>query len=174
MEIRSDAAVFGVVGQSVRLRCSFSTLYPTSDRVTVNWSFRPENGDATITIFHFQSVAYPSTAGHFQGRVTWDGDVGRGDGSIALRDLRLTDNGTLTCTVRNPPDVQGNVPQTKLTVTVESIHFQFSTATLLAALVLTPAALVALLLLVRMTMRMQRGKSGGKKRLKSPIEESQE
>ncbi|KAM4651838.1 myelin protein zero-like protein 3 [Discoglossus pictus] len=175
VDVRSDPAVFGVVGEYVKLRCSFSSHYPVSSHITVDWSYRPEDGGPTITIFHFQSMAYPSLEGPFKNRIKWEGDVTRGDASISLQDLRLTDNGTLTCTVRNSPDVHGNFPQTKLTVTLKSIHFKFSTTLLLSIMVFIPSVLVVLVLLIRMRGAIKRDLSRGKNpRKKSPIEESKE
>ncbi|KAM4702963.1 myelin protein zero-like protein 3 [Rhinophrynus dorsalis] len=174
IDVRTNPTVYGVVGGSVKLKCGFTSAYPTSDLVTVDWSYRlPEGGPAT-TILHFQSKAYPILEGPFKDRVFWDGDVKRGDASISLEDLRLTDNGTLSCTVRNPPDVHGNVPQTKLMVTLENVHFRFNTVILLSALVFIPSFLVSLLLLIRMRRAIKRGRSRSQKLRKSPIEESQD
>ncbi|XP_053308623.1 myelin protein zero-like protein 3 [Spea bombifrons] len=171
MQIRMENAAYGVVGGSVKLWCSFSSLYPISEHVSVDWSYRVPDGGPTVTLLHYQSEAYPILDGPFKDRVQWEGNVKSGDASISLSDLRLTDNGTLYCTVRNPPDVHGNVPQTKLTVTLESIHFKFSTAILLSALVFIPSALVSLVLLIRMNKAIKRRRSRTQKWRKSPIEE---
>ncbi|XP_015269227.1 PREDICTED: myelin protein zero-like protein 3 [Gekko japonicus] len=73
----------------------------------------------------------------------------------------MDDNGTFTCSVKNPPDVQHNLPQTLLTVTQRGASFQLTVAGLLSLLVFLPAALVVLLLLVRMGRKsgaLSRGK----------------
>ncbi|KAE8592471.1 hypothetical protein XENTR_v10018765 [Xenopus tropicalis] len=166
---------YGVVGESIKLKCSFTSSYPISDIVAVDWTYRQPSGGPTVMILHFLNKPYPSVVGPFKDRISWEGDVKRGDASISLTDLRLTDNGTLSCIVRNPPDVHGSVPQTKLTVTKETLYFKFSTVSLLSALVFIPSALVSLLLLVRMRRSISRGRTKNLKwRKKSPIEESQD
>lgn len=50
----------------------------------------------------------------------WAGSPSRGEASIQLLNTSLTDNGTYTCAVRNPPDVHGHPAQTVLTVTPQS------------------------------------------------------
>lgn len=72
---------------------------------------------ASPQFFYYHSKAFPQTEGLFKDRVSWQGDVNRGDASLQLRNLTLNDNGTFICTVRNPPDVHGNVAKTVLTVT---------------------------------------------------------
>ncbi|KAM4016559.1 myelin protein zero-like protein 3 isoform 2-T2 [Anomaloglossus baeobatrachus] len=174
IDIRMDQAVYGIVGESAKLWCGFSSRDPTSEFITVDWSYRPRDGGPTVTILHFQSKPYPTSVGAFKDRVTWEGNVGHGDASITLEDLKLTDNGTFSCVVRNPPDVHGNVPQMKLTVTLESLTFKFNTAILLSSLVFIPSALVSIILLIRMKKAIKRDRIRGQKLKKSPIEESQE
>ncbi|XP_041424287.1 myelin protein zero-like protein 3 isoform X1 [Xenopus laevis] len=175
IDISMHPDAFGVVGKSIKLKCSFTSSYPISDIVAVDWTYRQLNGGSTVTILHFQNKPYPILEGPFKDRIIWEGDVRRGDASISLTDLRLTDNGTLSCIVWNPPDVHGNVPQTKLTVTIENLFFQFNTVILLSALVFIPSALVSLLLLIRMRRSINRGRTKNLKwRKKSPIEESQD
>lgn len=69
-----------------------------------------------LQVFHYQSNAYPAKRGSFQDRVSWAGDVAKQDASIMIWNPTLEDNGTFTCSVKNPPDVQHNIPQTLLTV----------------------------------------------------------
>lgn len=71
-------------------------------------------------IFHFSSVAYPIDEGHFKGRMQWYGDPARSDASIRLLNASLGDNGTYSCAVRNPPDIQGLPSNTVLTVSPKS------------------------------------------------------
>lgn len=68
-------------------------------------------------IFHYQSVAYPTTVGKFKDRISWVGNVAKGDASIAIQSPVMSDNGTFICSVKNPPDVYHNIPQTVLIVT---------------------------------------------------------
>ncbi|PIO24865.1 hypothetical protein AB205_0124700, partial [Aquarana catesbeiana] len=125
-------------------------------------------------ILHYQAKAYPILEGPFKDRVIWEGDIGGGDASIRLNDLRLTDNGTLSCVVKNPPDVHGKVPEMKLTVTLQSLSFKFNTVILLSALVFIPSILVSIILLVRMKRAIRRERARNKKLKKSPIEASRE
>ncbi|KAM5131969.1 myelin protein zero-like protein 3 [Mantella aurantiaca] len=174
IDIRMDSKVYGVVGESIKLWCGFYSSVPVSKFVTVDWRYRPLNGGSAITILHYQSKEYPILEGPFKDRVIWEGDVGGGDASIRLQDLRLTDNGTLSCVVRNPPDVHGKVPEVKLTVTLQSISFKFNTVLLLSALVFIPSALVFLILLIRMKKAIRRERFRNKELKKSPIEASQD
>lgn len=67
--------------------------------------------------FHFSSRAFPPQQGQFAGRIGWLGAPARGDASISLANSTLQDNGTYTCSVRNPPDVHGSpTSHTVLTV----------------------------------------------------------
>ncbi|XP_077106030.1 myelin protein zero-like protein 3 [Ranitomeya variabilis] len=174
IDIRMDREVYGVVGESAKLWCGFSSRDVTSEFITVDWSYRPRDGGPTVTILHYQSKPYPTSIGPFKDRITWEGDIGRGDASIRLEDLKLTDNGTFSCVVRNPPDVHGNMPQMKLTVTLESVSFKFTTAILLSSLLFIPSALVSIILLIRMKKAIKRDRIRGQKMKKSPIEASQD
>lgn len=72
----------------------------------------------SLQFFHFSSRAFPPLDGQFTGRIQWQGSPARGDASIALINSTLQDNGTYTCSVRNPPDVHGSpTSHTVLTVT---------------------------------------------------------
>lgn len=71
----------------------------------------------SLQIFHYRSVPHPTTAGRFKDRIIWVGNVANGDASIAIESPELSDNGTFICSVKNPPDVYHNIPQTVLLVT---------------------------------------------------------
>ncbi|XP_040281594.1 myelin protein zero-like protein 3 [Bufo bufo] len=174
IDIRMDSEVYGVEGESAKLWCAFSSRDSTSELVTVDWSYRPQAGGPMVTIMHYQSKPYPTSVGPFKDRLKWEGNIEGGDASILLEDLKLTDNGTFTCTVRNPPDVHGNLPQMKLTVTLESVTFKFTTVILLSSLVFIPSALVCIILLIRMKRAIKRDRLRIQKVKKSPIEESQD
>ncbi|XP_029429023.1 myelin protein zero-like protein 3 [Rhinatrema bivittatum] len=157
MEIQADSRVYGIEGQHVKLRCNFWSSLPISGQLTVDWTYRPEQGGPIQNIFHYQSTeAYPILSGIFGNRITWEGKVDSNDASIIIKDLTLNDNGTFICTVKNPPDVQGNLPLTVLTVTKQAVSFQLTTATLLSIVVFAPSALVVLLLLLRMQRKRKR------------------
>lgn len=55
--------------------------------------------------------------GKFKDRISWIGNVAKGDASIAIESPSMSDNGTFICSVKNPPDVYHNIPQTMLVVT---------------------------------------------------------
>lgn len=55
--------------------------------------------------------------GKFKDRISWVGNVAKGDASIAIQSPVMSDNGTFICSVKNPPDVYHNIPQTMLIVT---------------------------------------------------------
>lgn len=54
--------------------------------------------------------------GRFKDRVVWDGNLQRYDVSIILWKLQFDDNGTYTCQVKNPPDVDGLIGEIQLSV----------------------------------------------------------
>ncbi|NWX14326.1 MPZL3 protein, partial [Aegotheles bennettii] len=93
------------VGEEVLLKCSFKSSSPISERLTIDWTYRPLTGGQMETIFHYQSVPYLTTVGKFKDRLSWVGNVARGDASIALQSPAMSDNGTFICSVKNPPDV---------------------------------------------------------------------
>ncbi|XP_030076240.1 myelin protein zero-like protein 3 isoform X2 [Microcaecilia unicolor] len=142
IKIQVDSEVHGIVGQHVKLRCNFWSSSPISEHLTVDWTYKPHHGGPTQNILHYQSVAFPVAGGIFGNRITWEGDISSNDASIAIRDLTPNDNGTFTCTVKNPPDVQSNLLPTVLMVTEQ--------ATLLSIMVFAPSVLVVVLLLLRM------------------------
>ncbi|KFV61101.1 Myelin protein zero-like 3, partial [Dryobates pubescens] len=149
----------------------------SSESLLVDWTYRPLSGGQMETIFHYQAVPYPATEGKFQGRISWLGDVARGDASIAIQNPGLSDNGTFICSVKNPPDMYHNIPQTALLVTQRGLPFQLTSAVLLSILVFLPSTLVVVLLLARLGRKFgvlkekQQQKPGCKK---SSIEVSDE
>ncbi|NWH64604.1 MPZL3 protein, partial [Geococcyx californianus] len=93
------------VGEQVLLKCSFTSSFPISEMLTVDWTYRPLTGGQMETVFFYQSVPYPTTVGKFKGRISWVGNVAKGDASIAIKSPVLSDNGTFICSVKNPPDL---------------------------------------------------------------------
>lgn len=71
----------------------------------------------SFQVFHYQSVAYTPSVGRFKDRISWLGNTAKGDASIAIQSPSVSDNGTFICSVKNPPDVYHNIPQTVLIVT---------------------------------------------------------
>uniref|UniRef100_A0A452IKG2 Ig-like domain-containing protein n=1 Tax=Gopherus agassizii TaxID=38772 RepID=A0A452IKG2_9SAUR len=117
LEINVDPEVQAFVDEQVTLKCTFRSFSPITQKLTVDWTYQPLTGGRMETIFHYQSIAYPAVVGTFRDRISWVGNVAKGDASIAIQNPMMNDNGTFTCAVKNPPDVHHNIPQTKLTVT---------------------------------------------------------
>uniref|UniRef100_A0A8V5GSU8 Uncharacterized protein n=1 Tax=Melopsittacus undulatus TaxID=13146 RepID=A0A8V5GSU8_MELUD len=167
LEIKASASVRGYVGEQVALKCSFKSSFPITESLTIDWTYRPVTGGQMETIFHYQSVPYPTTVGKFKDRISWVGNVANGDASIAIESPSMSDNGTFICSVKNPPDVYHNIPQTILVVTERGFSFQLTSAVLLSILVFLPSITVVVLLLVRMgrkfAVQKEKKKPGYKK-----------
>ncbi|XP_077422949.1 myelin protein zero-like protein 3 isoform X2 [Vanacampus margaritifer] len=149
--VNSPAEIHASRGDTVTLSCTFtSTSRPTS-KMTIDWSYRPQTGGPPQTFFHFSSRAFPPLEGQFSGRIQWGGSPAKGDASIALINSTLKDNGTYTCSVRNPPDVHGNPnSQTVLTVTPKASSIRFSDVAVLLFFILIPSTIIALVLIGQM------------------------
>ncbi|KAK2831140.1 hypothetical protein Q7C36_016226 [Tachysurus vachellii] len=139
-----------VQGESVTLSCHFTSTHRPTSRISIDWSFRPQSGGPSQIFFHFYSKVYPPEEGHFKGRVKWHGDPARGDASIRLLNASLTDNGTYSCAIRNPPDFQGLPSNTVLTVSLKKGTMHFSDIAMLLFFILLPSLLIAMLLFARM------------------------
>ncbi|XP_061449378.1 myelin protein zero-like protein 3 [Rhineura floridana] len=150
LEIQADPKVQAFVAEPVTLKCWFKSSFPVTEKLTIDWTYRPLAGGNLEPIFHYQSVAYPAQKGTFRDRVSWAGNVAKRDASIRITNPMMGDNGTFTCAVKNPPDVQHNIPQIMLTVTQRGTSFHLTSAGLLSILVFLPSAIVVALLLVRM------------------------
>ncbi|XP_061538530.1 myelin protein zero-like protein 3 [Phycodurus eques] len=161
--VSSPAELHASKGDTVTLSCTFtSTSRPTS-KMTVDWSYRPQTGGPPQTFFHFSSRTFPPLEGQFGGRVKWRGSPARGEASISLINSTLNDNGTYTCSVRNPPDVHGNPnSHTVLTVTPSAPSVRFSDVTFLLVFILVPSTIIALILIGRMLWpKRERSQSKG-------------
>lgn len=121
LEISADAHVRGYVGEKIKLKCTFKSSSDVTDKLTIDWTYRPPSSSRTESIFHYQSFQYPTTAGTFRDRISWAGNVYKGDASISISNPTLKDNGTFSCAVKNPPDVYHNIPLTELTVTERAL-----------------------------------------------------
>ncbi|KAB1255094.1 Myelin protein zero-like protein 3 [Camelus dromedarius] len=168
LEIKADAHVRGYVGENIKLKCTFKSTSSVTDKLTIDWTYRPPSSSRTESIFHYQSFQYPTTAGTFRDRISWVGDVYKGDASISISNPTIKDNGTFSCAVKNPPDVHHNIPVTELTVTERDFGTMLSSVALLSILVFIPSAVVVVLLLVR----MGRKSAGLKKRSRSGYKKS--
>ncbi|KAI3354563.1 hypothetical protein L3Q82_019071, partial [Scortum barcoo] len=169
ISVSTPAELHASKGDTVTLSCSFtSTSRPTS-KMTVDWSYRPQSGGPPQTFFHFSSRAFLPLDGQFAGRIRWQGSPARGEASLSLINATLNDNGTFTCSVRNPPDVHGSpTSHTVLTVTPKVPSIRFSDVAVLLAFVLLPSCIITLVLIGRMLCpKKQHSQS---KSYRSPIE----
>ncbi|XP_006890947.1 PREDICTED: myelin protein zero-like protein 3 [Elephantulus edwardii] len=167
LEIKTDAHVRGYVGEKIKLKCYFTSTNDVTDKLTIDWTYRSTSSNRVESIFHYQSFTYPTTSGRFRDRISWVGNVYKGDASISISNPNMKDNGTFSCAVKNPPDVHHNIPTTELTVTERSFGTMLSSVALLSILVFIPSAVVVVLLLFRMMKKAaslkKRNKSGYKK-----------
>ncbi|XP_048199881.1 myelin protein zero-like protein 2 [Perognathus longimembris pacificus] len=127
VEIYTSGALEAVNGTDLRLKCTFSSFAPVGDALTVTWNFRPRDGGPEQFVFYYHVDPFKPMSGRFKDRVVWDGNLDRYDVSIILWKLQFDDNGTYTCQVKNPPDVDGLVGTIRLsvvqTVTFSEIYF---------------------------------------------------
>ncbi|KAM7399654.1 hypothetical protein PAMP_018904 [Pampus punctatissimus] len=149
--VNTPAELHASKGDTVTLSCTFtSTSRPTS-KMSVDWSYRPQKGGPPQSFFHFSSRAFPSLEGQFAGRIQWSGIPARGEASISLINATLKDNGTYTCSVRNPPDVHGSpTSHIVLTVTPKAPSIRFSDVAVLLCFILLPSTIITLILIGRM------------------------
>lgn len=147
--VNAPAEISAVRGAMVTLSCSFTSSSTVTNRMSVDWTFRPQSGGPAVLFFHFLSEAYPPEEDYFRGRVKWMGNPSRGDASIQLLNASLTDNGTYSCSVRNPPDAHGRPAQIILTVTPKRLSVAFTDVAVLLAFILLPSGLTTLVLLGR-------------------------
>lgn len=54
--------------------------------------------------------------GPFRDRLEFVGNPNRRDGSILIKNLDMSDNGTFTCDAKNPPDIVGRPSSVRLLV----------------------------------------------------------
>ncbi|XP_068604932.1 LOW QUALITY PROTEIN: myelin protein P0 [Brachionichthys hirsutus] len=106
-----------LLGSDIRLSCSFFSWRWTSEEVTFSWTYRPDGSRDPISIFHFTGgVPYVDNKGPFRDRLEFVGNPGRRDGSILIKNLEFSDNGTFTCDAKNPPDIVGRPSSVRLLV----------------------------------------------------------
>ncbi|KAG9328698.1 hypothetical protein JZ751_011425, partial [Albula glossodonta] len=106
-----------LVGSEVRLSCSFFSWRWTSEDVTFSWSYRPDGSRDSISIFHYTGgLPYLDNKGPFRDRLEFVGNPQRRDGSILIKNLDYSDNGTFTCDAKNPPDIVGRPSSVRLLV----------------------------------------------------------
>lgn len=155
MEVLTSSDLEAVNGTNVRLKCTFKSTYPlTEDKVSVSWSFQSPR-KTSESFFHYQGKAYPPTSGLFKDHAVWSGDVMKGDASITLQNVQFNFNGTFSCHVRNPPDIQGFAGEISFTV-VQKVSF--SEIGILAIAVGGSIGIVLLILTIYVCVRLYRRK----------------
>nr|A2VD98.1 RecName: Full=Myelin protein P0; AltName: Full=Myelin peripheral protein; Short=MPP; AltName: Full=Myelin protein zero; Flags: Precursor [Xenopus laevis]AAI29642.1 LOC100037196 protein [Xenopus laevis] len=107
IEVYTDREVYGTAGSRVTLSCSFWSSEWISDDISVTWHYQPDHSREMYSIVHFAKGLSSIDAGIFKDRIEWVGSPKWKDASIVVHNLELTDNGTFTCDVKNPPDVVG-------------------------------------------------------------------
>lgn len=122
VEIYTSRVLEAVNGTDIRLKCTFSSFAPVGDALTVTWNFRPRDGGPEQFVFYYHVDPFKPMRGRFKDRVVWDGNLQRYDVSIILWKLQFDDNGTYTCQVKNPPDVDGLIGEIQLSV-VQTVRF---------------------------------------------------
>ncbi|XP_047546244.1 myelin protein zero-like protein 2 isoform X1 [Lutra lutra] len=145
VEIYTSQALEAVNGTDVRLKCTFSSFVPVGDALTVTWNFRPRDGGPEQFVFYYHVDPFKPMSGRFKDRVVWDGNPERYDVSIILWKLQFDDNGTYTCQVKNPPDVDGLIGEIRLSV----VHtVRFSEIYFLALAIGSACALMVIIVIV--------------------------
>ncbi|KAM9440910.1 myelin protein zero-like protein 2b [Clarias gariepinus] len=158
IEVFTSKELTAVNGTDVRLKCTFKSTQPVSETAaSVSWSFRPLGSNQEIQFFHYQGEPFLPEEGQFQGHVSWTGNMLKNDGSITLRNVQFTFNGTFMCQVRNPPDVHGYTGEVRFEV-VQSV--KLSEIGILAAAVGGGIVLVLLILIAIFIVRYFRGRRG--------------
>ncbi|XP_005988212.1 myelin protein zero-like protein 3 isoform X2 [Latimeria chalumnae] len=174
MDVTTDPEVTGYIGEQVELKCTFRSSVPVSQKLTVTWFYRPQSGGTVpVEVFFYQSMVYPSQTGPFKDRISWIGNVDKGDASIAIKNLTVNDNGTFSCTVKNPPDVYSELRTIILTITTRVPVFKLSAVSVLSLLVLIPSLVVVTVMLVRMGRQFGILEQKTKRYKKSSIEVSE-
>ncbi|XP_007523680.1 myelin protein zero-like protein 2 [Erinaceus europaeus] len=144
VEIYTSRVLEAVNGTDLRLKCTFSSFAPVGEALTVTWNFRPQTGGPEQFVFYFHVDPYKPMGGRFKDRVSWDGNPERYDVSIILWKLQFDDNGTYTCQVKNPPDVDGLIGETQLTVVRTA---RFSEVHFLALIIGSASALMIIIVI---------------------------
>ncbi|XP_053186350.1 myelin protein P0 isoform X2 [Scomber japonicus] len=140
-----------LVGSDIRLSCSFFSWRWTSDDVTFSWTYRPDGSRDSISIFHYTSgAAYLDNKGPFRDRLEFVGNPGRRDGSILIKNLDFSDNGTFTCDAKNPPDIVGRPSSVRLLV-FEKVPIQAGVIT--GAIIGVVLGLLVLIVVIYYLMR---------------------
>ena len=59
LEIKADAHVRGYVGENIKLRCTFKSSSSVTDKLTIDWTYRPPSSSRTESVsvyFNFYNI----------------------------------------------------------------------------------------------------------------------
>ncbi|XP_033865874.2 myelin protein zero-like protein 1 isoform X1 [Acipenser ruthenus] len=116
VDVYTPAELFVENGTDGTLRCTFTSKDLVSSGTSLSWDFHPEGGGDTVSLFHYTGgKPYFGKTPQFKDRVLWVGDLNKKDASITITKMIFKDNGTYSCIVKNPPDID---------VKPSSIHLQ--------------------------------------------------
>uniref|UniRef100_A0A3Q2UJ24 Ig-like domain-containing protein n=1 Tax=Fundulus heteroclitus TaxID=8078 RepID=A0A3Q2UJ24_FUNHE len=113
IKVSTPAEVHASKGDTVQLKCTFTSTSPPNSKMSVHWSYKPRTG--AVDTIHYTSLVLMLC--RFKVQVLHEGRPARGVASITLINATLHDNGTYTCDVSNPPDVYGS-PNSHIVLTV--------------------------------------------------------
>ncbi|XP_043991305.1 myelin protein P0 isoform X3 [Gambusia affinis] len=140
-----------LVGSDVRLSCTFFSWRFISDDVSFTWRYRADGSRDTVSIAHYAGgEAYTDNKGVFKDRVEFVGNPKRRDGSILIKNLDFSDNGTFTCDAKNPPDIVGRPSSVRLLV-FENLPIQAGVIT--GAIIGVVLGLLVLIVVIYYLMR---------------------
>uniref|UniRef100_A0A3B5MSX2 Myelin protein zero n=1 Tax=Xiphophorus couchianus TaxID=32473 RepID=A0A3B5MSX2_9TELE len=140
-----------LVGSDIRLSCTFFSWRSISEDVSFTWRYRPDGSKDSISIAHFAGgEAYTDNKGVFKDRVEFVGNPKRRDGSILIKNLDFSDNGTFTCDAKNPPDIVGRPSSVRLLV-FENLPIQAGVIT--GAIIGVVLGLLVLIVVIYYLMR---------------------
>ncbi|MGH0177770.1 UNVERIFIED_CONTAM: hypothetical protein FKN15_077568 [Acipenser sinensis] len=116
VDVYTPAELFVENGTDGTLRCTFTSKDLVSSGTSLSWDFHPEGGGDAVSLFHYTGgKPYFGKTPQFKDRVLWVGDLNKKDASITITKMIFKDNGTYSCVVKNPPDID---------VKPSSIHLQ--------------------------------------------------
>ncbi|XP_042579328.1 myelin protein zero-like protein 2b [Cyprinus carpio] len=151
MELLTSLELETVNGTDVQLKCTFKSTHPLSeDNVSVSWRFRPLRKMTEENFYYQKKSAFPPETRMFKGHV-WSGDIMKGDASITLQNVQFRFNGTYSCQVKNPADIQGFVSEIRLKILLK---VSFSEIGILAIAVGGSIGVVLLLLIIYIVVRI--------------------
>lgn len=153
VHVYTEGSVEARNGTERRLKCTFQSSSPVGKKTTVTWSFRPDTGGTEEVVLYYLEQPYATSKGRFKERVVWSGNIWRNDVSITITDLQFSDNGTFMCAVLNPPDVDLELGEIKLSV----VHkVTYSEMLILGIVIGGATGLVILIVIVMVTVQLCR------------------